>query len=329
MDRAEVVALLSRHRLSDSGRVRVTPLTGGVSSHVVRVDDGARCLVVKRALPELTVGDGWYADVARAGTEARFAQVLDELVPGACPRVLAIDEQTHTFVMECAPEGSRTWKHDLLAEAVDQHVAAQVGALFGDLHARSSTHLDAAETFADTTHFTTLRLDPYLREVQRRHPDLTEPVQATIDLLTRSGRCLVHGDASPKNLLVTPSGDVLAIDHEVGHWGHPAFDAAFLANHLCLKAFARPESAVRLGDTVTVLLSTYAEHSGAVGASEHETATVLPALMLARVDGRSPVEYLDSRQRAAVRDLARHLIVESPDLETCLAMVTDAARRCS
>src|SRR5699024_9875070 len=178
-------------------------------------------------------------------------------------------------------------------------------------------HPGTARAFGDTTHFTTLRLDPYLREVRRRQPDLTRHVQARIDLLTRPGRCLVHGDASPKNLLVTPSEDVLAIDHEVAHWGQPAFDTAFLVNHLCLKAFARPESAERFLEAATVLLSTYVEHSGSVGANRAETAAVLSALMLARVDGKSPVEYLDEDQRTAVRDLARHLVVESPDLDAC------------
>src|SRR5690625_3704659 len=151
VDQAEVAALLSRHRLLDDGRpFEVTAMTGGVSSHVMRVESAETCLVVKRALPELTVGEGWYADVARAGTEARFAQVLDELVPGACPRALAFDEQTHSFVMTCAPEGSRTWKQDLLDGAVDHQIAAQVGALFGELLARSATHPVTESAFCDS-----------------------------------------------------------------------------------------------------------------------------------------------------------------------------------
>jgi len=327
VDRGDVLALLSRHGLCDAGKVRLTPLTGGVSSDVVLADDGVRRLVVKRALPELTVGDGWYADVSRALTEARFAQVLNELAPGACPRVLAIDETSRSFVMECAPQGSRTWKDPLLDQVVDVDVARRVGGLFGKLHARSATRPDLADEFADTSHFTALRIDPYLRVIQQRHPDLASSVQTTVDLLGQPGRCLVHGDASPKNVLNAPDGSVLVIDHEVAHWGNPAFDIAFLINHLCLKAFARPAAASEYVMAAREVLSAYAAHSGTVGAADDEICTIVPALMLARVDGKSPVEYFDDNLRAAVRHLARHLLYTSPDLDTCFAAVIEQARQ--
>ena len=62
-----------------------------------------------------------------------------------------------------------------------------------------------------------------------------EVLRAEAERLVTCRSVLVHGDFSPKNLLV--SGDRLVIiDCEVAWYGDPAFDLAFLLNHLCLKA---------------------------------------------------------------------------------------------
>jgi hypothetical protein len=42
--------------------------------------------------------------------------------------------------------------------------------------------------------------------------------------------------------------------------------------------------------------------------TERRTATLLPCLMLARIDGKSPVEYLSPAERQIVRDIAMPLV---------------------
>lgn len=324
-DPAVVARLLRRHGLAGDGLPAVEMLTGGVSSLVVRVSTEQGCFVVKQALPRLAVRDDWFADVRRFATEARAGQVLAELVPGAVPAVLAVDADAHAFVMSCAAEGSRTWKQDLLAGHVEPAVARAAGALIAAVHERSPHLRELAEEFADRTHFETLRIDPYLRTVRHRHPDLAEPLEAVIDMLLRPGMCLVHGDASPKNLLIEPGGRLLLIDHEVAHWGQPAFDLAFLLNHLCLKAIARPSAARNLIAAAQDLVEAYTSEAGVAGADSGTAARVLAPLMLARVDGKSPVEYLVPEQQTIVRRLARELINKPPALNDLLARVLETA----
>lgn len=322
---AGVTAFLARYGWRTTEPVAVQELSGGISCRVLRVatEDGE--VVVKQALPELRVAGPWHADVARAEVEARFASVLAELVPGACPRVLATDPGAHAFVMTAAPAGSAPWKDALLAGHVEDDVAREVGRLLGLLHARAADRADLRTEFADRGNFRSLRLEPYLAVTAEAHPDLAGRIAEVGGYLDGPGTTLVHGDASPKNILTTPDGRALLIDHEVAHWGRPAFDTAFVVNHLCLKAIHRPARAGDYLRAVEALLEAYAEAAGDAGAAPAETALVLGPLMLARVDGRSPVEYLDAERRALVRQLARGAVADRPDLSELLRRVAGAA----
>ena len=88
--------------------------------------------------------------------------------------------------------------------------------------------------------------------------------------------------------------------------GDPCFDVAFCLNHLVLKAVHRPRHAPLLRASLAALWTAYAPQVSweAPAALEARVAALLPALMLARVDGKSPVEYLDPAARQRVRDLA-------------------------
>src|SRR5436190_11365305 len=138
--------------------------------------------------------------------------------------------------MRSAPSGTGTWKKRLMGGEVSLATATQVGHLLGRIHARSAERADLSRDFADRSFFEELRVDPYLRYVAARTPALAPALDDVADVLLTTGACLVHGDFSPKNVLVTPDGGVLLIDHEVAHRGHPAFDVGFVVSHLCLKA---------------------------------------------------------------------------------------------
>jgi 5-methylthioribose kinase len=280
-------------------------LSGGVSSTVIRVETRKGAFIVKQALPRLRVAEAWYSRPERSLVESRCAVVLDELVPGSVPRVVATAPRRNAFVMEGAPPGSETWKAHLMRGEVAMTDAASIGRLLGTVHRRSGDREALAVEFDDQSFFDELRLDPYFRFVGRQASELAPALDDVVAELLEIRRCLVHGDFSPKNLLLPPGQGVLLVDHEVAHWGHPAFDVSFVLSHLCLKAIRFRSTSAAYLDLGREVLGAYADAAGGQTiATGSFAARLTGALMLARVDGKSPVEYLTETPD---RDLARRL----------------------
>lgn len=305
-------------------------LSGGVSNWVVRFDC-VPAVVVKAALARLRVAEEWLADPARAVLEGRAMAALGERLPaGDVPRVLFIDESMHLLGMTSAPAGARPWKEALLRGEVDAAVAAQAGALLGRMHGAAWEDPRLREQFADLSLFRQLRLDPYH---ERAAQVAASRGEAAIAAALRAGAAemehgrvtLVHGDYSPKNLLVQP-GEVMAIDFEVVHWGNPAFDTAFLLNHLVLKAAHRPANARDYRAAAEAFFDAYAAALGRLPRAIIAAAAMrqVGCLLRARADGKSRAEYLDERGLAAARRLgAAVLMGEIADLP---ALFTEAGR---
>lgn len=311
LDASSVVAhLVARGVLSsaaDAGQVEA--LGGGVSNVVLAVDTAAGRVVVKQALPQLRVEQEWLADPARADTEAAALRLAAGITPGAVPAVLDVDLDRHALVLEAAPSSWVDWKQELLAGSVDATVAGRVGAVAAAWHA-ATTGLEGDAAFDQPEAFDQLRLDPYYRATALVHTDLAATIGERLEQLARARTCLVHGDLSPKNVLVG-EGDLWVIDFEVAHVGHPAFDLAFLLNHLFLKAAHRPGSFDELRAAATAFWAAYEGGGGLQEAAESALAHH-GVLMLARVDGKSPVEYLDEPARERVRTVARSLVTDVP-----------------
>jgi 5-methylthioribose kinase len=314
LDSPEAIrSFLCEHYVFDTeDAIHVTFLAGGVSSLVVRAESRGRSVVVKQALPRLKVHDEWLSRIERSLIEAQCARVLAELVPGSVPELVAVDENRHAFAMNCAPDASTTWKALLMAGTISVHTATDAGSLLGRIHARSAARQDLMRDFEDRSFFDELRLDPYLRTVAHRHPDLADPMAELLDELLTRRICLVHGDYSPKNLLVLPDNSVLLLDHEVAHWGNPAFDTAFALNHLCLKALKFPGRAEAYVACARRFWDSYlAEEPPGRSEIAVSTARVLGGLLLARVDGKSPAEYLvTEEERNRVRLLACDFVAQ-------------------
>ncbi len=304
-DHAALRRLLCRHELaSPASQLTVTPLTGGVSSSILRVtcDDEVYC--IKQALPKLKVQKDWFAPVSRVFAEIEWLKLAGSLVPGQVPKILASEPEYGAFVMEyLAPSQYRNWKAELLAGHCDVEVARALGALLGTVHRGTACRRDLAATFANDDAFFALRLESYLVESARQHPALASTLERLILATQTHPYVLVHGDVSPKNVLVGPNGPVL-LDAECAWYGDPAFDLAFLLNHLLLKAAHGQSPAMRklyhaIVDSYSPLV-TWEPWP----VLEQRTARLLPGLLLARIDGKSPVEYLSESTRALVRDRA-------------------------
>ena len=173
----------------------------------------------------------------------------------------------------------------------------------------------AACEFATDATFEAIRLEPYLLATARAHPDLAAVLHRLAETTARTRLSVVHGDVSPKNILVGPEGPVF-IDAECAWFGDPAFDLAFCLNHLLLKCLWVPAAAARLLASFDALAAAYLANVDwePADATEARAANLLPGLLLARVDGKSPVEYLtEESDKETVRRAARSLLARLPD----------------
>jgi aminoglycoside phosphotransferase (APT) family kinase protein len=288
--------------------VRLTPLAGGVSSDIFRADLPSRVVCVKRALPQLKVAAEWRAPVERNRYEVEWMRVAGGIVPAAVPAVLGEDLTAGVFAMTWfPPERYPVWKSLLRDGRIDASTAAAVGDVLGRIHSATADRTDVASRFDSDSIFYAIRLEPYLVAAGRAHPDLAPRLGALVAATQANRRVLVHGDFSPKNLLIGPGGPVI-VDAECAWFGDPAFDLAFVLNHLLLKGAWRAQWRDRYLESFHALASAYFARVTweSTGALEARAAALLPGLLLARVDGKSPVEYLDdAAARAAVREFAR------------------------
>jgi aminoglycoside phosphotransferase (APT) family kinase protein len=319
--RADLAGLIKRAGLVASGCPRLIPLSGGVSSEIYRVEEEGQAFVVKRALSKLRVEDDWHADPARNRYEHRYLSVVDRIVPGAVPRVLHTDDDGGWFAMEWLGEGWRNWKTDLLAGMADATMAAEAGRLLGVIHRETCGSRALRSEFDTDGNFYELRLDPYLLTTGRRHPRLEQLFLAEAQRIASTRECLVHGDFSPKNMLLR-EGRLVLLDCEVAWYGDPRFDLAFLLNHLHLKALYHAPDASRFAPLCAEARRAYAAardwDEAARARFESSTAGLLLMLMLARVDGKSPVEYLavlPSRSEFVRRFVNDHLPADGVGIE--------------
>jgi 5-methylthioribose kinase len=300
---------------------------------------------VKQALPRLRVAEEWLATPQRIAREAAAIDLAGSICPGSVPRVVYLDLASHLLVMTRAARQARTWKADLLAGRIDRAVAERAGQLIGRWHAVTAADPDLVTAFSDTEAFVQLRIDPYHRTVASRHPQLAGRIEELAAGLLDRPQCLVHGDLSPKNVLVDVEDrlaevgtavqtgadaeadagvahQIWLIDWEVAHLGNPIFDLAFVLCHLRCKAARCPADAGRLAESAGAFLGAYQAEAAAVWATvdEGELAAQTACLLLARVDGKSPVEYLDPPAQQLVRQVAVGLLrAGNPGLDAIFA----------
>jgi aminoglycoside phosphotransferase (APT) family kinase protein len=311
----EILDALDRMHLLDGAQPCGERLTGGVSSDIWRIDLPDSSICVKRALSKLRVSADWQVPVERNLYEARWMRIASQAVPHVTPALLGQDDMTGALAMQyLPPKQYPLWKTLLRNGAVDVSFAADVAAALGQIHAVTAGQPALAAEFPTDGIFFDIRLDPYLGQAGRAHPDLADRMHALIETTQHNRRALVHGDVSPKNILCGPGGPVF-LDAECAWWGDPAFDLAFCLNHLMLKCLWVPVARTALLESFAAMTATYLARVRwePAAALEQRAAHLLPALFLARVDGKSPVEYItDGNQRSAVRRVARHLIFNPP-----------------
>lgn len=290
--------------------LEICRLTGGVASDIVRVRVDGNDICVKFALPKLRVQADWYAPVHRNAAEYAWLEVAADIAPHSAIKLLGRSAHHHGFAMEFLDDnGIYLWKNALLSNAADQGEAGRVGELIGRIQAASTGSDFDTRPFQNSADFMALRIEPYLLHTAACHGEVANELQVLAAQLHESRQVLVHGDVSPKNIFFRHNRAVV-LDAECATLGDASFDIAFCLNHLVLKAIHLPGSQVRYWQNIRQLWSSYSPFIiwEAKGSVEARTCRLLPALLLARVDGKSPVDYLKPSERDTARRIALRLI---------------------
>ncbi|HXH48297.1 MAG TPA: aminoglycoside phosphotransferase family protein [Terriglobia bacterium] len=321
-------AYLVEHGLaSDPAGLSIRELGGGVSNFVSLVEGPGIRWVAKQSLGKLRVKDNWTSQRERVFREAAAIEALGSILNGAVPQVVHVDYTNFLYVMTAAPEDSVVWKKVLLDGEVSVRVAESAGRLLATMIKASQSDPSFREQFADRTVFDELRIDPYYRTTAARCEEARHALEELIEDSWKIQTSLVHGDYSPKNMLVR-GGVVFLIDFEVVHWGDPAFDSAFLLNHLMLKSFHQPQFVDLYSQAAQAFWQALVTDLSGAQTVDFESMTVrhLGGLMLARMDGKSPVEYIhDEGVKSQVRRTAKRLLAERPgSLRAALELVAQS-----
>lgn len=304
---------LAKRGLIEPGvKVESVELTGGISNVVLAVKGDKARFVVKQSLPRLRVKDDWPAKRERAITEAEALRFVAQITPGAVPEVLDCDGESFVITLARAPQTWRNWKTVLLSGEANVAIASELGRVLAVWHSTTKGSAEIEGRFNDFEAFEQLRVDPYYRTVMKRNPEVAATVSGYVGEMAKRRICLVHGDYSPKNVLIG-SKSMWILDFETAHFGDPAFDVAFMLNHLCLKAIHKPQHFDGYRLCSHAFWNAYILEAGqGFAGSDGYVLGHLACLMVARVDGKSPAEYLSESERCATREIAISWLTKLP-----------------
>ncbi len=308
--------LKSRGLIDNDSMPEVEVLTGGVSNSVFAVQQGVHDLVLKQALPELKVKTLWVADQRRAIVEAKATQAYQKFTPENVPNLIDYDPNEFTLVIARAPRSCTNWREDLLAGNIQVPIASQLGEILGIWHRESAQDRALLAEFAEDSLFEQLRITPFYRAIGKVHIDIGLRMTGLIEELGTNKSALVHGDFSPKNILIDNDKKAIVLDFEVAHTGNPIFDLAFLMGHLLCKFFYFQErkQQEKIFQSAQSFLVSYENTFGAKASPT--LIWHIAAIALARVDGVSIVHYLSEESRIDLRTHA--LAVLKADTPTTL-----------
>jgi tRNA A-37 threonylcarbamoyl transferase component Bud32 len=314
---ALLVYLRRTGRIADDERPAMRNLGGGVSNRTVLVERSTgEAWVLKQALEKLRVPVDWYSSPERIHREAMGLRWLEQLAPpGTITPLVFEDLDHHLIAMQAVPQPHHNWKTLLLQGRLHRTHVEQFGRLLGTIHIKAYERRDeVAPLFDDRSFFESLRIEPYYSYAAAQVPSAADFLGALISDTRAHRETLVHGDYSPKNTLIYRDGLVL-LDHEVIHFGDPAFDLGFSLTHLLSKAHHVRDQRKAFADGADLYWQTYSQTVGDIDwARDVEERAVRHTLacLLARVCGRSTLEYLDPTERARQREVVLALIPDGP-----------------
>ena len=307
LNESTVVAYLTKRGII-SGLAEVEELTGGVSNVVLGIKSGDKDLVLKQALPQLKVAAVWKADQRRAIVEANGMKLLHSITPESVPDLIDLDPDEFTLTMDRLPRECTVWKTDLLEGVIKPSIGEDLGRILATWHNFGASSKEALDAYMEDSLFDQLRVTPFYRAVAKVNPALDNRIQELITEISTMKITLVHGDFSPKNIMITGADKPIVLDFEVMHTGNPVFDLGFVSAHLLCKFLRTEDSTQRalLRETAIAFINSYAKTCSI------PVSTSLPhhvaVIALARVEGVSPVNYLDEAAKARVQSVTKSAI---------------------
>lgn len=304
--------LTSKNVIQKNDNPQVEILTGGVSNVVIAITTANQKLVLKQALAELAVSEKWEADQRRAIVEANAIELFNKLTPNQVPKLIFLDPDRFILVLERVPVGSTVWKSDLLAGVINPDIGLKLGATLASWHNYGEKSAEAKLKFMEDSLFEQLRIDPFYRFVATKNPQIEVPIRKLINELEGDKTTVVHGDFSPKNIMVATNDDIYILDFEVTHVGNPVFDLAFLTAHLLCKFFRTDDRlhAKLLANTAISFMKEY-QTLRRISPSVTRHAALIA---LARVEGKSPVNYLSTDAQQKLQVFTKDVLASSENL---------------
>lgn len=307
LNESTVVTYLTKRGII-SGPAQVEELTGGVSNVVLGIKSGDKDLVLKQALPQLKVAAIWKADQRRAIVEANGMKLLHSITPDSVPDLIDLDPDEFTLTMDRLPRECTVWKTDLLEGVIKPSIGEDLGRILATWHNFGANSRESLDAYMEDSLFDQLRVTPFYRAVAKVNPALDNRIQELITEISTMKITLVHGDFSPKNIMITGADKPIVLDFEVMHTGNPVFDLGFVSAHLLCKFLRTEDSTQRalLRKTAIAFINSYAQSCNI------PVSTSLPhhvaVIALARVEGVSPVHYLDEAAKARVQSVTKAAI---------------------
>ena len=291
-----------------------TALTGGVASDIAHVQAADRDFCVKFALPKLRVQADWYAPVERNLAEYRWLETYASIDPEGAIPLFGHSPSLNGFVMGYL-SGPNTYllKSALFEGKCTRQDAHNIGRILGRIHQISTESQFDTTPFDNRDNFYDLRIEPYLIHTAKSHEAVADKLTEMADLLYQSKQVLVHGDVSPKNILIH-DGRPYLLDAECATMGDASFDVSFCLNHFILKALhvqSHREDYFGLCDGFWQAYKAEIDFED-ITSLERRISQLIPMLLLARVDGKSPVEYLTQKTSAEIRRIALSAINDQP-----------------
>lgn len=307
-------------RISQGEKCAVEKLSLGVSNKTqLLTRESGEQWVIKQSLHKLRVRQDWFSSRERIQIEYEGLKWLSKtLMPGNVPEPVFFDNANFILCMRAVPRPHDNLKLLILKREIDIILFKKLGEMLGVIHKEGKRSEETRTLFANRTFFTDLRIEPFYEFTGKRIPGLNDFFHELITQTLKVQETIVHGDFSPKNILVR-NGNVVLLDYEVMHYGDPAFDIGFF---LCqMLSFTNHLPDVKEG-LINASLAFWSSYSTTVerisDVTEERAVRHTIGCLLARIKGRSPVDFLtDEEQQRQINisgKLAGMLILKVPEL---------------
>ena len=321
--------LRNRNVLDPLGNCSIQILRGGVSNKAIVVSrDHGEDIVIKQGLHKLRVDKAWFCDPKRLKIEYLAMQWLfNVLEKGSIPKPLFWDESLFILGMRAVPQPHQNLKSLLLNEKIDLRLIEKMGSNLAKIHVAGRQSEVARQTFANKSYFKDLRMEPYYVSTSEEIPALFGFFNNLAEETLQLNETIVHGDYSPKNMLVS-NGRLVLLDHEVTHCGDPMFDIGFALCHLLSKANHLPNSKDRMIEAAQGFWNTYEHTCGSNSIMANCIARAVKhtmACLIARVKGKSPLEYLSGQEKERQLQCALDLIDKG--IKTVPAFISEFSKK--